>query len=499
MSEKSKNRISLKGATWDSMFLTFSKVLTMLFGIILTKIMSTGLTLTEYGAYSQVNLVTSLGASVILLGLVDAVNLFFNKKDGSDDEEHRIVIVNTVFFLECTIGLVLAVLIILGRTLIGDYFSNEAIEGILIVASVIPLSGNIIFFYQMLYVSVGKAKLMAFYNLALMIFKIISAYTAVYIIGNIFWIYVVIVVLDLIQIGVFKVTLAKEGVRINIFKIDTKYIGRIFAYSLPMGVYAITSALTRDIDKLLIGRMDGTEAMAIYANCSKQLPIDFLVMSFATVLMPYIVRFVTEGNKAEITRLFAAYMRVGYYSVWILSATLLIAPGTVISLLYDDKFLTGLPIFVLYIFDSMTRFASVHLILTAAGKTKTIMLYSFISLVMNTVLNVLFYYWWGVIGPAIATLVVAVIYTCLIIGKTMNVIHCKIHEVFSLKDIMIALISLVLLIAVCKLLFNGLCRAGIHQYIAMIISMAVLGCSSLAIHFKRIKEMLGEINSFKIE
>ena len=61
-------KLSIKGASWDSMFLAFGKVLSMLFAIISAKIMSEGLSLTEYGTYSQANLVNSVGTSVLLLG-----------------------------------------------------------------------------------------------------------------------------------------------------------------------------------------------------------------------------------------------------------------------------------------------------------------------------------------------------------------------------------------------------------------------------------------------
>ena len=73
-------KISLKGASGDSLFLAFSKIITLRFGILTAKILSMGLTLTEYGTYSQVNLVNTLSASILLLGLPDALNFFYNNK-----------------------------------------------------------------------------------------------------------------------------------------------------------------------------------------------------------------------------------------------------------------------------------------------------------------------------------------------------------------------------------------------------------------------------------
>ena len=64
----------MKGASWDSLFLTVVKLVTTLTAIIQTKILSVGLSLTDYGTYSQANVVVSLGTSFLLLGLGDAIN-----------------------------------------------------------------------------------------------------------------------------------------------------------------------------------------------------------------------------------------------------------------------------------------------------------------------------------------------------------------------------------------------------------------------------------------
>jgi O-antigen/teichoic acid export membrane protein len=491
------NKFNVKGATWDSLFLTLAKVLTMVFGIVLSKVVSTGLSLSEYGTYAQVNLVTSIGTSIILLGTPDALNYFFNKKN-ENDYNTRCRIINTVFFIELVAGVMLAMMIALGRNLIERYFSNLGLHSILIIASVLPMLGNIIYLYQMLYVSAGKAKLMSLYNLILMILKIISAYTAVYILRDIIWIYVVLLVLDLIQILVFKATLARRDVKINPFKISTQYVRPILAYSLPMGVYSLTNILNRDLDKLIIGRLAGTETLAIYTNCSKILPFDFLAVSFATVLIPYIVKYVTDGNKETTIRLFSGYIKIGYYSVWILGSAVLIAPKTMIRFLYAEAYTAGLSVFIVYILDSMLRFASMHLILTSANKTKKLMLYSLLTLGLNLVLNILLYFLFGMIGPAIATLLVSLIYTWLVLNATIKIIDIKWRDVFNIKEISFLLISLVVL-GIGARWINALCiNAGWNHYLAMLFAIAIFGIVSLLIHAKKIFAVLKEINSFRM-
>ena len=131
-------KISIKGASWDSFFLSFSKALSLLFNIITAKMLSTGLSLEVRGTYAQANLILTTGASIILLGLVDSMNYYFNSKDEKITESVKARIVNTVFFIEIALGAVLALGVICGQNLISGYFENTAVKPLL-YASYLPV------------------------------------------------------------------------------------------------------------------------------------------------------------------------------------------------------------------------------------------------------------------------------------------------------------------------------------------------------------------------
>ena len=491
-------KISIKGASWDSIFLAFTKALSLLFSILSAKILSTGLTLEGYGTYAQANLILTTGTSIILFGMVDALNYYFNNNDKKLEESLKAKIVNTVFFIEIVLGVIFAAITLFGQNLIANYFSNTAVIRLLPLVAILPLFANVQYFMQVLCISVGRAKWMSAYNLALTIIRILAVYLSVYVLENLIWIYVTIFIMDIIHIALYNWELRKKNILINPVKISVKHIKPILAYGLPMGIYAITSSFTRDLDKFVIGRFGGTEELAIYSNCSKILPLDFFVTSFAVVLIPYIYRRVTEGRKEESIELFSSYLKVGYYTVWTLGMMVLVAPSTIISFLYADAYVVGVGVFILYIIDSMLRFASVHLILTAAGKSKNIMIYSIISLALNLVLNLLFYHLWGMIGPAIATVIVALIYMVLILQDTTKTIQAKWTDVFDVKDLLIFVLTLGITWLVAFGMNKLLVTWNLHPYLSMIISMAFFGLTILAIHFKKIFGILKKINSFKL-
>lgn len=491
-------KVSIKGASWDSLFLSLAKFLTLLFAIVSTKMLSTALTLEEYGTYSQANLVMGTGTSIILLGLGDALAYCFNKSKTEIDDNKKAVVINTVFLIEISLGVLLALAIIAGKGLIADYFSNNAVSRLLYVVSILPMFSNVLYFMQLLCVSTGRAKWMSLYTVIMTVVRLGAVALSVYVLKDILWIYISIVLMDLVNISLYNMDLRKKGIRIQVFRFSSREIKPILAYGLPMGIYAITSSFTRDLDKFVIGRLGGTEDLAIYTNCSKILPLDFFVTAFAVVLIPYIYRRVSEGKREESIELFSSYMKVGYYTVWVLGMMVLIAPSSVISFLYADAYVAGKSVFVLYILDSMMRFASIHLILTAAGKAKSVMAYSLLSLGLNLALNILFYKLWGMIGPAIATVLVAFVYMLLILSGTKKIINAKWREMFDFKDIVCFVASLMLLWGASFCLNRILLGAQMHQYLAMFISMAVFGFSMLALHYKRIFSVLKKINSFKL-
>lgn len=490
--------INFNGASWDSILLTFVKILTVLTSIILTKILSKGLSLLEYGTYSQANIIISITTSFLLLGLGDALNYFYNSCENENFRNDREKFINTIYFLEIIFGIILALILIILRRYIANYFSNKLLESLIIIISTKPFLDNLVYFYQILYVSIKKAKLIALRNLLIAIFKIIIIYVSINILKKLEYIFLLLILLDIFQLCFFKFYFIREGFLINPLKIKKEYIKIILAYSLPMGIFSITNALTRDIDKIIIGRLSTTEILAVYSNCSKLLPFDILTVSFATVLIPYITRYMAKNEKIRATLLFKSYIKIGYYSVWILGVSVLIVSKQVITFLYSEKYIIGNIVFIIYILDSMIRFASIHLILTAKGKTKLLMKYSIISLGINTILNIIGYKIFGIIGPAIATLITAIIYIKLVLNKTIEFLETAWSKVFDIKEILI-FISILLFTSIVIFYFNKiLLNMNVHQYISMIISMGIFIIINFLFVRKKIISTLKDINSLKL-
>ncbi len=491
-------KISMKGAAWDSVFLTIVKFITIFTSILQTKVLSIGLSLTDYGTYSQANIIVSISVSILLLGLGDAINYFFNDGSGKYSKEQRIQIVNTVYTIELVAGIILVCFVFFARDLIAQYFSNGALKAVVAIISIKPMLDNMIYFYQILFVSTGKAKVIAIRNLFVSILKVVSIFIAVHIFKSVVAIYVALIFLDVLQLVFFASLFSKKEFVVSPFRYNLKFVKEIMKYGFPMGIFALTNTLTRDIDKLIIGYMSDTETVAIYSNCSKVLPFDIIVLSFATVLIPYIMKYISKNQLENSVLLFKNYLKIGYYTVWTFGCAVLIVTKQAICFLYSFEYLVGEPIFILYVIDSMIKFASMHLILTASGNAKLLMKYSAISLGVNTVLNIVFFKIFGTVGPAIATLVVTAGYTLIILNKSTSILAAKWMDIIDLKDVLTFALGLAMSAGVFYLFNKTLLSYGLNQYITMILIMGGFAITILIIYRRRIGGILKSINSLKL-
>lgn len=111
----------LKGNSGNSVLLAVVKAFTTVSGILSTMIMSHALSLELYGTFSQTNLIVTTATNITALGLVDAVNYFYNR---SNDEKVQKAYINTIMGFQTITGIVAGVLIIVLSNNLVEYFNN---------------------------------------------------------------------------------------------------------------------------------------------------------------------------------------------------------------------------------------------------------------------------------------------------------------------------------------------------------------------------------------
>ncbi len=482
------------GAATNSIMLTFVHVITTMLGIVVTKLLSVHFSLQEYGTYSQALLVTTTATSISILGLTNATNYFYNR---TQEEEKQREYIATIFTVQYMVGVTLALLVILFRRPIANYFGNERLTSILPIVAFTPVLQNLISMYQVLFVSIGRAKVIAIRNLIVSLIRLAAVIVACFVLNNIVTVLVVILCLDAIQVIYFFILFKGYKHPIDIRDTRLNLTREILAFSIPMSIYVLTNSLSRDIDKYVISAFANTETLAIYTNAAKVLPFDMLTSSLITVLIPIITRMINKKEYGEAKKVFKLYLRIGYVLTFIFVGGAIAVSKDLMLFLYDEKYLAGLPVFIIYLVVDMIRFANVTTILSGAGKTKILMIISVSTMVLNGIFNIIGYKLLGIVGPALVTLFLTIGMTIALLHFGAREIHTRIIKLFNFKEIGIISIQIVCMGFATYLLSGFLSQKQIPYVIGLILCYGIYIVVLGLLNYRRAIECYRKLNQYK--
>ena len=479
------------GVSGDAVLLMFIKLVTMTLGLTVTRLFSQYFSYHDYGTYSQILLVVNTVASITILGMIDGTNFFYSREN---DPQKRESYVSTIFTLQCMVSAVAGGVVLALSAPLCVYFDNPDVSGLLIFAATLPLLQNLISMLQVLVVSVGKARLLAIRNLAVSVARLLVVVIVIAFVRNVAVILLTTVILDLIQIGLFWLMLRKNGCPMGIRAVNFRLFREIFRYCAPMAVFVMISGLNRDLDKYVVSILTDTETLAVYANASKVLPFDIMMSAFTTVLIPEITRRVAAGEKRDAAALYKAFLEFSYISTGILCCAAVAAAPQLMQLLYSEKYLSGLTVFILYILVDLLRFTNITLVLCVSGKTRWLMFLSFGALATNGLLNLAMYRLMGVSGLAAATLITTLITGLLILTLSARVLDTRLHRLFDLKCLAGFFLVSALATAGLYRLQMWLASMNVHYVAILAIIGGIYGLGLAAIYGKRLLRAMKTVN-----
>lgn len=499
-SVKAKLKNLSSGAATDSIILTFVKFITMALGLVITKLLSTQFSKADYGTYTQAIQVSHTVVSLTILGLTNATSYYYNK---TEDKDLKRGYVCTIFGMEYIIGLIGAILIMALNVPIALYYGNESIRPLLWFVAFMPLLTNLINMLQVLFVSVGKAKVIAVRNLIVSVCRLGAVAVACFVTKSVIVIMITTLALDLGQVLFFMFSFGRHDFAV-IPKIMWKHVPGILKFCLPMAVYVLSNSLMRDIDKYVIGYFADEEVYAVYFNASKVLPFDVMTTAFATVLVPIITRQINSGRRQEAIAAYREYLRFGYLTTWILTCGAAVSAKALMCTLYSEDYLDGLTVFILYLVVEMIRFANITTVLSASGKTLKLMVVSVLALALNAGLDIPAYLIFehyrpgrGMVGPAVVTVFITALMCFLLILLGKKELRAKWTELFHFREIGLILAEMAAVGTGCVFLGFFLEKSGLHFVLRAIITYGTFVAIVGGINLKKIFGSLKKINQLK--
>lgn len=480
------------GASGDAILLTMIKIVSMALSFFVTRLLSQYLSVYDYGTYSQVLLIVSTLSSITILGMSDGVNFFYWSER---DKQKRESYIATIFVLQCAVSTVAGTVVMLLSAPVCQYFDNPPLKNLMIFSAVLPMLQNLMSMLQVLVVAIGKARLLACRNLIVSFVRLVAVVVVVMWARDVMLVLIAAIVLDIGQIVAFSWILQKNNCFIHLGKLNVKLINQILHYCVPMGIFISLKSVNRDIDKYLIAALVDTETLAIYTNASKPLPFDILMHSFYTVLIPEITKRVTIKDKSAAASLCRLLIEIGYLTTAIPCCAALAASPQLMKLLYSNKYLSGLPIFCVYLLVDLLQFTNITLVLSAAGKPKTLMILSAGALVANVILNILLYNVMGTSGPAVATLMITLFSGVLLLYLSARELGVNIVNLFDKKFFLVFSAESLGILMVIFQLQQWLDRQDVHYFVILMLVAGMYCGAMLLLHGRRVVKLLKSVNT----
>ena len=475
----------------NSILLAGAKLLATASSLLITMILAKTLDLSANGTYSQCVTIISVGLSVISLGLMEGSNYFFVKAESQKEKQ---IYVDALLFLVYLSGLIMAVGLILFRQPISDYFNNPSLMGLLWLIAFRPMLSSLINVLNVLFIATDRAKHVVFRNAMISLVHLAIVMVTALTTKDVTMILSLYLIAEIATDTIMLITFSREGFSIRPRLPKKEILSSILKYCLPMAAYIAMNTLLRDSDKLIIGKFETTEMQAIYNNCAKILPIDVISASFFTILVPRITQYLSQNRPEQAASIFANYLKIGLLSTATFALAIALCPDQAICFLYSADYLKGKSVFVLYNIVELIKFANVTIVVSAVGRTKTLMLISAAALGANLLISLVLYQWLGFIGPAVGTVIVTVLTVVALMTVSTKILRVSFLKILDLKFMGGYVLKAGASAIVCLLLKNVLINAAMNQYLVLFSVCGLFCLLMLAMNLRQLKRCMWQID-----
>lgn len=423
--------IEIQNIGKKAFYLSISKTIVITITMIVSMFLSRYLSLEEYGTYSQIIIIVELFVTLLILGLPNSINYFLAKTENKEDQKQFVSVYYSLsIFLSIIIGLVL----ILTSPIIANYFKNPLLSNFVYVLAILPWTKIMLSSIENILIVYNKTNMLIKFKIINSILILLNV-IAVGIFSLSFYQYMLIFIIIQSVFTIVSFFIANGLVEKIVFSLNKQLVTKIFKYSLPIGLASMLGIIKKEFDKLMIGGFYDTSSLAIYTNAAKELPITVISASLTAILIPQMVKLFKKEKTKEAVSLWKDTTELSYFFVCLFAVGIFVFAPEVMSILYSSKYIEGATIFRIYSLVLLFRCTYFGMVLSSIGKTKLILYSSIIVLVLNVILNFVFYYIIGFSGPALSTLLVTLISASIQLVLTSRVIKVSIKELFPWKKI----------------------------------------------------------------
>mgnify|MGYP003643063626 CR=1 FL=1 len=384
----------------------------------------------DYGSYGQTLLIITFATSLLSFGLSQIIYVYLNK------ERNNLNVLSSNIYGAFLIGIVGFVFLALSSSFFSNWLNNPALNQLtFIYALSLPLtlpsqSINSFLIFK------SRVKLSTTLVVVTNFIKVILVVAAIQLYSSVYLALIGILISQLIQLFLGLLFIKNQLV----FKIDKALLLTQLKKGFPLGLTGILGAGILYIDGIMVSKIEGVQAYAIYRNGAIEVPfISTIYTSIAAIILPEITQLFSQNKFDEIVALKKKVIMNTMMLTYPVLVFLLFNANDLIVIYLGEKYEASAIIFAIFNLTLLIRVNDYHDILIAANKSKYILYFYSIVFLLNLILNYFFINLWGSVGAAYATISSLLIFSFLHLFKSAKTIQVSIKDFFNLNNLALLL------------------------------------------------------------
>lgn len=413
---KSKLAAFNKGNTIKSFHIAFSQGLVALLFIATDFIFSKRLTVYEFGYWKELFFILNLGIPLLSFGLPEGFKYFIAK-----DKNKIALYFSNVFGATLAIagGLLLVLLAInylhyIGLIDIGMYYGVS----LLFPLPFIAFLTNKVFRYLFINQDLSKklTTLSIYASIISLIVLLVAMWGVDYFTLNFLVWSIVIYTTIFLTTVIFYFRFAPFSFKA--FTINPGPLKEMFKYGLPLYFASFMGIMTVNLDKLIVSTLESKEIFAVFAVGAFEIPaFAMLSAAFSQQIFPRMVHLIGEDKEQQAKDLWlATTKKISLMSYPVILIAMVFAKD-ILFFIYSSDYGESVFLFKTYLLVALFRNNSYGILLSTKNQNKFITYYSLLTLILNVIFSISFYYWFGIKGVIYGTLISTFFYTVLILIK----------------------------------------------------------------------------------
>ena len=421
----------------DSFFILLANALTYVTSIVTTKIISVTFPLAEYGFRSQIMTIATLLSSICSLGLSSAAT-YFIPLSNDRTEKNIAFILRNIYVILIPICLFVLLVSCVGGDGIAVFFKNPELAKYRVYFALISAEHIIFSIYAGSQIAQHRALRSTLTNCCRAVTVVVVTWIICYLHKDIFTVIIGSICIDV----VFCIYTVIDATKVFKFRekwLDSGLIKEILKYCIPLGLSSITGVLCSQIDKVFVSKLLTLEDLAIYTNMCTELPLAAISGAFIAVITPFVVKMISQNKVEAAVEMWGQIVELVAIILFPIITVLVVFSRQVIIILYSEDYVVGYQLFRIFAIMELSRLTYYGLILKSYGKSSLILLCSGLTLILDVLLNLLFYFGFGLgmYGLALGTLSSTFIVLILQLIMSSKVSGVKMRQIFPWRALLL--------------------------------------------------------------